>query len=374
MAVLLVAVASAGPGQVAACPFCNAVQPTLAQRREAAVAVAVGEVLTATGDQQRFRLHALVKGRERWETPPDELTLAADVPRKPGQLAILFGTAAGEEIAWKAVDAEETLLSYFYRAPSLREPGAQRLRYFARYLEHPQPAIAEDAYLEFGHAPYDVVAQASDGLASARLQAWLLDERVPQHRKGFYGVALGLPRPERERQANLEFLRRLVSEPSDDFRAGFDGILGGFLLAGGEGALDTLDQRLLAVPDAPEGDLRHAVKTLRFVYEFGKDIPPERVARSMRQFLKRPGFAAAAIVDLARWQDWDCLEQVAALYDRAPSTPAGTRRAVIGYLANCPRAEAAVELAALKQRDPQGVAAVLDELDRLGGFEGSAAP
>ena len=71
-------------------------------------------------------------------------------------------------------------------------PAHERLRYFAEFLEHADPLVAEDAYLEFGHAPFDEVARMADLLPAAKLRAWLVDPGVPQTRKGFYGLAIGL--------------------------------------------------------------------------------------------------------------------------------------------------------------------------------------
>ena len=71
---------------------------------------------------------------------------------------------------------------------------------------------------------------------------------MPQDRKGFYGLALGLAKSDAERQASAAFLKRLILQPADDFRSGFDGLLGGYLLLTGTAGLDLIDERVFQQP------------------------------------------------------------------------------------------------------------------------------
>jgi hypothetical protein len=120
-------------------------------------------------------------------------------------------------------------------------------------------------------------------------------------------------------------------------------------------ALDLIESRYLSNPHAADGDLRHAASALRFYQEFGRAIPAPRLRAAMRRLLDRPEFAAAVIADLARWQDWDALPQIASLYTQEPAPSTATRRAIVGYLLVCPSPAAARELERLRQFDPDGV-------------------
>jgi hypothetical protein len=103
------------------------------------------------------------------------------------------------------------------------------------------------------------------------------------------------------------------------------------------------------------------VNALRFYWEHGRQIPADRLRGAMRRLLARPEFARAAIIDLARWQDWGALGRIVALYqDPAYADPA-TQRAIIGFVLTCPEAAAATELARLRKLDPARVA----ETERL---------
>lgn len=373
---MLIALLVNSPVKAAACPFCNAVRPSFAQQREAADAVALAEVVgpsdnDAADSKLSVRIRSVLTGSDLLHQD-QLLALDRGEALRPGTLCLIWGTRtrspdgaqdadqapsapATAEWVWNYRPVNEGSYAYFARAPELRVAAAERLRYFARFLEHPDATIADDAYLEFGHAPFDVVAQVADVLPLDNMRGWLLDEQVPQERHGFYGLALGLAREPAQRKLNAEFLSRLIGESTDDFRAGFDGILGGYLLASGAEGLQLIDQRFLANPNSPDGEVRSALSALRFYREYGKEISIERLQASLRQLLERREFAAEVIVDLARWQDWSVVDQVAALYDAPADLQPTLRRAVVGYLAASPAPPAAEALAQLRSRDPRGV-------------------
>ncbi len=207
--------------QAAACPFCTTLQPTLAQRRAAAIVSALAEVRSvAAGGAAAVKLHRAITGRDVVKDHT-ELTVPLDTAASPGELLLLFGRGTPgeplEKLAWHAVPVDELGYAYFARAPALAVPPSERLAYFAPFLEHANPLVAEDAYLEFGHAPFDVVAQNVELLKMDRVRHWLTDPNVPGPRKGFYGLALGLARQPEDRRANAALLREQILKPEDDF-------------------------------------------------------------------------------------------------------------------------------------------------------------
>jgi hypothetical protein len=348
---------------VAACPFCTAVKPSLSQRRDEAAVAALVELSRVEDGRSHFAVSRILSGEKVLDDPhqitldPRELVGASGA--KAGQLALLLATREGgqRQLAWEFIPLDEIGYAYIARSPSRRLPPAERLTYYAKYLEHANPLVAEDAYLEFGHASYDEVAQVADRLPYAAMRQWIVDPIVPEVRKGFYGLALGLAENDRDRHANVRVLQDLIDAPADDFRAGYDGILGGYLVLTGPEGLARIDEKLLANRQARPGDLRHAATALRFLQEFGHGaIPNADLKRAMRRLLTRPELAAAAIVDLARWQDWDCLDTVEALFERDGYADPATSRAIVGYLKACPGPAAAESLARLRRRAPQRVA------------------
>lgn len=351
-----------------ACPFCTALGPTLSQQRENASVVAFAEAGDTDSRLTAFHVHRWLKGAD--QIPSRESFQAnVDTAIRPGSLVLLFGSKSdgeqGRELNWSAMPVSELGYAYFAKAPELRLDSADRLRYFGKYLEHADRAIGDDAYLEFGHAPYHDVAKVVDSLSMSRLREWVHDDAVKPEHKGLYGLLLGLATSKEDRTANEALLRRLIVAPEDDFRAGFDGILGGYLILTGERGLEFLEQRYFVDRAAADGDVRHALTALRFYREFGREMPKLRLAAALHPLLARSEFAEAVIIDLARWQDWRPLANVANLYFKSYSTSA-TRRAIVGYLLACPLPEARQKLEELRSGDPSGVAAAEQVLSQLG--------
>lgn len=357
---------------IAACPFCPALVPTLSQQRESAAIVLLAEIVSRSGDAATVRIHKTLEGNPQ-PVSGTTMTLPAMVIGEAQGLVVLFGVpkssnpADSTEMDWRVQPVDETSYAYFARAPGLRTATAERLRYFARFLEHPDQLIAADATMEFAHAPFSGVASVADAFSFANVRRWMTDERVPQERKGFYGLLLGLATDPADVQANRNVLHAKIDEPAEDLRSGFDGMLAGALLLDGEAALKLIEDRFLANPASRDGDVRHALAALRFYAEYGRAIPLPRIAQAVEPLLARPEFASAAIVELARWQDWPALRKVVPLYDAVGYPQPGTRRAVVGYLLTAPGDEPAKALAELRRLHPQEVADAEQHISLFGG-------
>jgi hypothetical protein len=352
----------AGVATADACPFCGAVGQPLASRRDAAFGVAVGEAagratLAANGViEQPFVLHQRLAG-DRAILPGEQVVAA--VPAAVTGTAAVFLTENPRPLGLgvhRAIEADETRLGYMASAPAVDGAAAQRLRWFVRWLEHPDPVLAEDAFAEFGQAPFEAVREAADALPAERLQAWVADPGIVQQRRGFYGLALGLvaaSRPQ-ERDVCLRALYRSLEQPADDFRSGFDGILAGVLVAEGEAGLDRLIAMGLLEPSARPVEKRQMLSVLRFAWEsLGQEIPPRRVSAATVRLLDSPVTAAEATVDLTRYRAWDAADRVAALWQELGGDDPLVRRAVAGYLSQCPSPEARLHADAIRSHDPE---------------------
>lgn len=376
---LIVAVAATTlvPAIAAACPFCGAVGQSLVQRRDAAAVVAIGEATGAAAADaaglpaQAFRIDQVLRGTAAG--PGGVVT--ARVTANVAGTALLFGVAddagdgtraaAPQPLRWSALAADEAFLGYAVAAPGGGLPAADRLRWFAKRLEHPDPAIAADAFTEFGLAPFAAVQAAADACDVPALEAWLADPGIDQRRRGLYGLLLGVAAraaadPTVARRCSTA-LRRAIDTSGDDFRAGFDGILAGLLVAEGTAGLDSLERRGLFGPAARPLDQRHLLAAVRFAGESLADtIPRERIVAATRKLLVCPAVAADAAIDLARLRDWDAVDEVADLWDAHGRDDPLVRRAVAGYLAACPLPAAARRLEALRTRDPERLGRALE--------------
>jgi hypothetical protein len=244
-----VSLAVVAVSNASACPFCNAIKPTLAQLQDSAAVVILGEATDQPaehGDKpQSFKVLRTLKGKDR--VGGGTIRIKPDAPVKSGSIVLLTGEggadAALAELTWAATPLDEVAAAYVVREPGLREPSAKRLAFFANYLEHANPQLADDAYLEFGHATFDQTAEAADSLPSKKLRAWLTDSAVPPARKGFYALALGFSTDNEDRRLNRELLHEQIVAPANDFRAGFDGVLAGYLLLAGKPGLELIETR-----------------------------------------------------------------------------------------------------------------------------------
>jgi hypothetical protein len=363
---------------VAACPFCSALKPTLAQQCDSAAVAFLGECIGINkGDARAYEFNVRKPLKLNGQATTRQLAkLPTASQMKVGSLAIVIGdvdSAAQSNSAnfdWQAKPLNEVSFAYVARLPNLRTATLERLKYFAAFLEHADPLVAEDAFSEFGHAPYDQVAQAAALLPASKLRAWIIDPKVLPERKGFYGLALGLTARGDELASNVRVLEKLISTestPGADFRAGFDGIIAGYLLATGADGIDQIKRRFVDSATVAEGDLRHVQSALRFYHEFGPTDERAAVVTLVEQMLARPSLAAAAVTDLARWQAWPALERVAKLYPDASHAEVNLQKAIVGYLLACPLPTASAVLDELRLRDPHGIAAAEQALQLLGG-------
>lgn len=351
-----------------ACPFCGVVATPLAERRDRAVVAAVGEPAgeaRASGGTttQDFTILSVIRrsaGAPAAGTTVEDVVedvVEAVVPGPIAGTALLFAEPAAGKPRWSAIAADEPLIGHVAAAPATDRPAAERLAWFAGRLEHPDPAVAADAFAEFGVAAFADVVAAARALDPARLAAWVEEPGVDQRRRGLYGLALGIAARGTDdpgvRRDCVAVLVRATEAPGDDFRAGYDGLLGGLLVADGPRALDRIAALGLTGPRARPIDQRHLLSALRFAHENLADtIPPERIAATTADLLASPVVAADAAVDLARYRSWDRVDDVARLWTTLGGDDPLVRRAVAGYLTACPRPAAKAHLERLSREDP----------------------
>ena len=140
---------------------------TLSEETKGADAVVLAKLLkeapTATDPNDpnsgmaTFQIAEVLHGPESLK-PKQEISVVffGDTDRDKTYLVTGLGT---ENTDWTTpLPLTPTAVDYIRKLPSVPPAGAERLEYFQDYLENPDPLLAQDAYDEFGRAPYSDAA------------------------------------------------------------------------------------------------------------------------------------------------------------------------------------------------------------------------
>ena len=366
---LIAVLCSSVPIPLLACPFCTAPSLTLSEQIEQAVSVKLLKLearLATTRDESlkpvvgRFRVideftsaartpgsqtasKAVLPGGTQQarlaqaETSTNQvlrLQLAPDW--QPGDLFVLLQREYSGREGDVPFPVSRSVWRYLTAMPPRSEATSDRLRFFVRYLQHPDVMIANDAYGEFANAPYEDIVAMRDSLPRARLRQWVIDSRIDRRvietRLGLYGMLLGLC----GEPSDAALLKRVIVDdwsPDADFRLGIDGMIGGYLLMTGDAGLDVIEQTKLANPDVSFTETYAAMQALRFAWTYGDGvINRDRLRKAMRLLLNCPDLTDLVIADLARWKDWELQPRLMQMYDEDAYQVPAIKRAIVRFM------------------------------------------
>jgi hypothetical protein len=231
------------------------------------------------------------------------------------------------------------------------------LLYYFTYLDHQEPKIAEDAFLEFAKSTDQEIGQIAPKMSAAKLRGWIKDTRTPPERLSMYAFLLGAC----GEAEDAALLRTLLDKPSENTIKAFDGILGGYIqLKQDEG----WDLALSLVRDPTKDfQMRFAVvRLLRFYHGWKPQESKARVLRGLATVLPQGDLADLAVEDLRRWEIWDLTDDVLALYDKKSHDAPIMRRAILRYAMSCPKPAATAFVASRRGDDPAAVRDVEEAL------------
>ncbi|MDA0834408.1 MAG: hypothetical protein O2955_06185 [Planctomycetota bacterium] len=319
-----------------ACPFCSAPSLTLSEQvAQADVVVLVQWTDAVKGNKESagattYEVLDIVRAPQAGAPKKGEkIELVRYRAGKEGDLFVLLGTKTGKLEWGSPLDVSEASYEYIKLAPSPELPIQKRLAYFLKYLEYPDLLVANDAYAEFANAPYHEIAALTDEFPREKLREWITSQKVQTSRLGLYGLLLGLSGNEDD----AELMEKTITAPSEEFRLGIDGIIGGYLLLKGEPGLEIIESSKLRDKTVPFSETYAAMQALRFMWQYGDEkISHERLRESMRILLDRPELADLVIADLARWKDWNSQERLAKLYGAEEYNIPSIKRAIVRFL------------------------------------------
>lgn len=264
---------------------------------------------------------------------------------QPGDLYLLTGklkpSKSGDEKLNKAAAVEwlspkevsEVAFRYVQQAPNKEATGAERMKYFLKFLEAADVTISNDAYGEFATAPYEDVVAIKEHYPREKLRQWI---RAAQSatatpvkvRSGLYCMMLGHCGDESDEKL-LESL--LTYTPKDEFQLGKDGAITGYLLLAGERGLQKIEELYLSNPKAPTVDLLTVRTALSFLWSYEPTrFPKDRLRGALRLLLDRKELVTDVISDLSRWSDWGAQPRIISML--TSSSDEHVRRAAVAYL------------------------------------------
>ena len=324
--------------QALACPSCSFPSLTLAEslaQTDAAVLVQWASGTKPTEESAGntvYEVKQIMRNHKDKLKVGDQITLPRYRASQVGDLFVLMGSS-GTTLEWGSpLEVTETAFNYISQAPSPEVPTSKRLEYYARFLEYSDAMIANDAYGEFANSPYNDVALAAQKLPREKVRKWIESPDTPGTRLGLYGLLIGVC----GNADDAELVRKKITEKSDDFRLGIDGLMSGYLVLTGDKGLAVIDEAKLKNTDVPFSETYAAMQALRFMWRYGEGrIEKERLRQSMRILLDRPELADLVIADLARWQDWSIQSRLMKMYGEGEYNIPSIKRAIVRYMLVC---------------------------------------
>lgn len=240
-----------------------------------------------------------------------------------------------------------------------RQGKVAALLHHAAFLDHPDPVLAEDAYLEFARAKDDEVGEAARQLPPRRFRKLIEDPRTPAERLGLFAFLLAGSGDLNQ----AEFLKDHAARRDARTLQALDGFLCGYMtLRPMEGW--ALAETMLA--DRKENfAARYAVlRAIRFHYNWKPKENRPAMLRALAGLLRDPEYADLAVEDLRKWQVWDLTPQVLDLFGRPEHDAPITRRTIVRYALCCPLSEARTFLDQVRKTDGEMVREVAEGLGK----------
>ena len=348
-----------------ACPFCGPVKTPISHSIMRSSEAAVGEsMMQAQADVQGQRHQSFLllskiipTSTGRTLMPLDSsVDVKASVETSFSGTALLFDLPAA---GWAAIPADEMLIGYVLQAPPVKRnflSDTNRLEWFAKWLEHSNSIISNDAYAEYALAPFQEVQNSARAFDPKLVIDRLTDPALTPQRRGFYALLAGILSHTSTKQSQKTCIdaltQALENQPSSDFQTGLDGIIAGLFIALGEKTLPLLEHQKLFQSDASPINQRHLLQALRFCWEYPSDtIARKKVVSITRELLTIPHLSREVIVDLSRYQDWESFDSIAKTWDTLGTENPFIRPTIIGYLLTCPLEKSSVKLTELRNKN-----------------------
>ena len=341
-------VTQSGNSQVQACgPFLG-VQQNLTFRQEAAGAHIVAIVTLAnprlkgsadSGDGTTgLRVQTILKGEKELKgvgtiEHPRYMPIAD--PKNPPTYLIFCEVFREKLDTYRGVAVrKDGIIDYIKGAMALDpKDSVHFLSYFFDHLNDADPAIADDALLEFAKIDYRIVPAWAKKLPAEKLAGWLKRPNLSTARVRLYAALLGDCGADRDADLLRQLLDRARKQEQYD---AIDGLLLGYtILRPKEGWAYLRD--LLAQPESPAALRLAGIRVLRFLGGARQGlVSKEELVGGLVLLLAQGDFADIAIEQLRLWKCWEAAAEVLGCYGKKTHNIPIVRRAIIRYALSCP--------------------------------------
>jgi hypothetical protein len=237
------------------------------------------------------------------------------------------------------------VVDYLEQAKAERAKGkTAALLYYAKFLDHPDELIAEDAFLEFARSADAEVGQVAKKLQPARLRVLLKNHRLEAERVSLFAFLLGNcgdasdAESLRQRIERAQGVAKGAANGPDNTR-GLDGLLGGYIaLRPTEGW--KLTQETLHNPSNNFLAKYAALRTVRFYMGWQPAQTKAFMLAAYRLIIPDGEMADLAVEDLRRWKIWDSTSLILAQYGKPTHDAPIIKRGILRYALCCPLPEA----------------------------------
>lgn len=294
----------------------------------------------------------------------DDSDIAAKLGRA-GECYFVFGRADEKEITWsEAWGVKQKSISDVRDAMNVSSQGIERLRNFAPFLTSDEPLLARNAQLEFVAAKDEDFEQLDSVILDrkqirAQITRCLNRDSPVDSRRSLNSRLHSLL----ERQLLFVLYAKCGSEADGDWvgrqmlqrkktedRGVTPEMVVCYLQLKGSQGLPMIEREFLA-DNSRFSDTYSVVQALRyFSVQKTSPLSETEIVKAFRKVLEKPELADLVILDLARLEDWDSVDNLVTLAN-ADSEDNWCRLPVVNFLRICPLEKAKKELASLRELD-----------------------
>lgn len=281
-------------------------------------------------------------------------------PKRPSKFLVFCDLVNGKLDAYRGTPVKSAAIVDYLKGATALDPKdkSANLLYYFRFLDHADPDISNDAFLEFVKASDPEVGHVAGKLSAVKIRGWVQDPQMPANRLSLYAFMLGACGGDEDAAT----LRDMLQKPTERTIPYLGGILAGYIqLRPREGwdlAQATLRDTKRSFPE------RFAVLgTLRFYHGWKPDDSRRDVIRGLAVLLEQGDIADLAIEDLRKWSYWDLTSSVLDKYKKKGHDAPIMTRAIVRYALGCPLPEAKRFVDDVRKKDPDLLKDVEESLE-----------